>query len=142
MILKNDRKRGVRDLCAQAGEMDGDNPRFDELEERSENERKRGWKQEQLLHHATTVIEAELGADGRAIEWGARVEASEMRGGGRSIRIGVIWDARVDEDVVRAWLASRQGAMRVALARSMRRKRVPVVVLYAIGRVVREGEAS
>ncbi len=142
MTLKNERKRGVRDLCAQAGEMDGDNPRFDELNERSEREQKHGWRQNQLLQNAAAVIEAELCSDVHAIDWGARVETAELRGGGSSIRIGVVWDARVDEDVVRAWLASRQGAMRGALATSLRRKRVPVVVLYAIGRVSREGEGS
>lgn len=142
MTLKNDRKRGVRDLCAQAGEMDGANPRFDELKERSERANKRGWKQDQLLHNAAAVIEAELCGDAHAIDWGMQLDAIEMRGGGSSLRIGVVWDAPVDEDVVRVWLASRQGAVRDALARSMRRKRVPVVVLYTIGRVTREGEMS
>lgn len=140
--LKNDRRRGVRNLRAQAGEKDGDNPRFDELNERSERENKRGWKQDQLLQNAAAVIEAELCSDVHAIDWGVRLESAEMRGGGSSIRIGVVWDARVDEDVVCAWLVSRQGAMRGALATSLRRKRVPVVVLYAIGRVSREGEGS
>lgn len=142
MTLKNDRKRGVRDLCAQAGEKDGDNPRFDELEERSERADKLGWKQDQLLHHSRAAIEAELCSDQYAIDWGVRLESIEMRGGGSSLRVGVVWDARVDDGVVRAWLASRHGAMRDALARSMRRKRVPVVVLYAMGRVSREGEES
>lgn len=138
--MKNDRKRGVRDLCAQAGEMDGENPRFDELDERSE--RSRGWKQEQLLHHAWSVIEVELGAEARAIDWGVRLESAEARGGGSSLRMGVVWDARVEMDVVQAWLSSRQGAMRAALAKAMRRKRVPAVILIALGRVVREGEES
>lgn len=142
MTLKNDRKKGVRDLCAQAGEKDGDNPRSDELEERSERANKRGWKQDQLLHHSRAAIDAELCGDRHAIDWGVRLESVEMRGGGSSLRVGVVWEACMDEDVIRAWLLSRQGAMRDALARSMRRKRVPVVVLYAIGRVSREGDVS
>lgn len=138
MILKNDRTRAGRDLCAHSGEKDGENPRFDELEERIED--KRGWKQEQLLHHALSVIEIELSADVRAIDWGVRLESAEVRGGGSSLRVGVVWEARVDVLTVQAWLALRSGAMRAALARSMRRKRVPVVVLIAIGRVSKEGE--
>lgn len=142
MTLKNDRKRDVRDLCAQAGEMDGENPRFDESEERAERASKRGWKQDQLLHHSRAAIEAELCGDAHAIDWGVQLDAIEMRGGGSSLRVGVVWDARVDEAVVRAWLHSRQSAMRGALTRAMKRKRVPVVVLYAIGRVEREGRPS
>ena len=130
--MKEHRKRGVRDSCAHTAEGDGANPKFDRDHE---DRRERHWKHRQLAHHAARAIEAELMSRPRAIDLGLRVAAVEVVSGGSTLRVDVVWDAQVPLDEVKGWLAVQQGPARAALARALNRKRVPVVVLIAVGRI-------
>lgn len=130
--MKKHRKGSVRDGCAHAAEGDGTNPKLD----RDDDDRgPRHWKDRQLEHHARRAIESTLRSCAQAIEWGVRVVSVETGKGGSTLRVCVVWDENATRDEIQAWLAARQGSARAALARAMNRKRVPAVVLVAIGRI-------
>lgn len=129
--MKTHRNRGPRPSCAHAAEGDGANPKFDRDHD---HHQAKAWKDRQLERHAARAIEAEPLSLPQAIDWGLSLAAIQVLRGGSTIRAHIQWEADVPFDSVRSWLAGHEGAARAALARTLNRKRAPVVVLIAAGR--------
>lgn len=137
MNPKNEREAMLRALCAGEHPGDGVDPkeerRQDLKREMKEQRLKVAWKDEQAGRRAFRELAGEVASIPGMHALGAELVSVRSEDGGKTLRAVVAFDgpAEREKDVL-ARLGGARGVLRAAVARVIRRKRVPELAFAAV----------